>query len=122
MFELRKWVTNDPMLIGSYISSKEQDESNVKQQDDITYFESTATSIDTSCKTVLGLTWDTTADEIVFKFDNLMARSSNSPLTKRKILSLSASIFDPLGMLAPVTAKLKTLFQLLCKDKLVGMN
>jgi hypothetical protein len=39
-------------------------------------------------------------------------------LTKRNILSVSASIFDPLGMLAPVTAKLKSLFQLLCKDKL----
>ncbi len=39
-------------------------------------------------------------------------------LTKRNILSVSASIFDLLGMLAPITAKLKSLFQLLCLDKL----
>ncbi|CAB4013065.1 Hypothetical predicted protein [Paramuricea clavata] len=39
-------------------------------------------------------------------------------LTKRNILSVSASVFDPLGMLSRVTAKLKSLFQLLCKDKL----
>ena len=31
---------------------------------------------------------------------------------------MSASIFDPLGVLAPITAKLKSLFQLLCMDKL----
>jgi hypothetical protein len=34
------------------------------------------------------------------------------------MLSISASIFDPLGFIAPVTAKIKTIFQLLCKDKL----
>ena len=74
-FELRKWVTNHPEL-QSYISSKEVDDSDVKQQDDLTYPESTATSIDTSHKTVLGLTWDTTADEIVFSFDYLIERCS----------------------------------------------
>ena len=39
-------------------------------------------------------------------------------LTKINILSVSVSISDPLGMLAPITAKLKSLFQLLCMDKL----
>ena len=38
--------------------------------------------------------------------------------TKRNLLSVSASIFDPLGLIAPITARIKTIFQLLCKDKL----
>ena len=38
--------------------------------------------------------------------------------TKRNLLSVSASIFDPLGLIAPITARIKTIFQLLCRDKL----
>jgi hypothetical protein len=84
----------------------------------MTYFEVTSTNIDTDAKTVLGLSWDTTSDEFVFRFGNFLSKYCSMTLTKRNILSVSASIFDPLGMLAPVTAKLKSLFQLLCKDKL----
>ena len=39
-------------------------------------------------------------------------------LTKRNILSVSASFYDPLGFISPVTARVKVLFQLLCKKKL----
>lgn len=38
--------------------------------------------------------------------------------TKRNILSVSSSVFDSLGLILQITAKLKTIFQLLCKDKL----
>ena len=31
---------------------------------------------------------------------------------------MSASIYDPLGLVAPITARIKTIFQILCKDKL----
>ena len=38
-------------------------------------------------------------------------------LTKRNILSVSASFYDPVGFISPVTAHVKVLFQLLCKNK-----
>ena len=38
-------------------------------------------------------------------------------LTKRSILSLSASVYDPLGFVSPITARVKTVFQLICKEK-----
>ncbi len=38
--------------------------------------------------------------------------------SKRNLLSVSASIYDPLGFIAPITARIKTIFQMLCKDKL----
>ena len=39
-------------------------------------------------------------------------------LIKRNILSVSASFYDPLGFISPVTARVKVLFQMLCKNKL----
>ena len=37
--------------------------------------------------------------------------------TKRNILSLSASIYDPLGLITPITTRVKVMFQLLCRKK-----
>ena len=117
--DLRKWVTNDPEL-RNYISlAMEVSKGNMPVEvDDLTYFEAASTNIDSPAKTVLGLSWDTTSDDFVFRFDNLVNKCLNMTLTKRNILSVSASIFDSLDMLAPITAKLKSLFQLLCMDKL----
>ncbi|CAB4006307.1 PREDICTED: uncharacterized protein LOC100197852 [Paramuricea clavata] len=52
------------------------------------------------------------------EFDNFLSKCASLEQTKRNLLSASASIFDPLGVIAPVTARIKTIFQLLCKDKL----
>ena len=38
--------------------------------------------------------------------------------TKRNIFKISASIYDPLGIVSPITDKLKTIFQILCGDKI----
>jgi len=38
-------------------------------------------------------------------------------LTKPHVLSVAASLYDPLGFLAPITARIKTLFQMICKAK-----
>ena len=32
-------------------------------------------------------------------------------------MSLSASVYDPLGFVSPITARVKTVFQLICKEK-----
>ena len=67
---------------------------------------------------MLGLEWDTDTDELVFQFDDLVSKCEGLTQTKRNLLSVSASIFDPLGLIAPITARIKAIFQLLCKDKL----
>jgi hypothetical protein len=56
-------------------------------------------------------------DEFVFQFDNILSKCASLEQTKWNLLSASASIFDPLGVIAPITARIKTIFQLLCKDK-----
>ena len=69
-------------------------------------------------KVVLGVGWDTTLNEFLFRLDDLVSKCATIKQTKRNLLIIAASIFDPLGFIAPVTAKIKTIFQLLCKDKL----
>ena len=117
-FDLRKWVTNDRELAG-YIESRENGECNLLGKDnDMTYFEAASPNITAEHQVVLGVGWDTTSDEFLFRFDDLVSKCATIKHTKRNLLSISASIFDPLGFIAPVTAKIKTIFQLLCKDKL----
>ena len=79
-----------------------------------TYFEVMSLSINTHHKTVLGMEWDTEKDEFVFRFDDLLKKCDSITQTKRNLLSVSASIFDPLGFVSPITAKIKTIFQMLC--------
>ena len=38
--------------------------------------------------------------------------------TKRNIQKILASIYDPLGIVSPLTARLKTIFQSFCRDKI----
>ena len=116
-FDLRKWFTNDQKL-GKYIKAKEVEKiSPVSQRDEMTYFESVSPGVDTAYKSVLGVQWDTSTDEFVFCFGILLQKCAAMKRTKRNLLSVSVSIFDPLGIISPVTARITTIFQLLCKDK-----
>ena len=51
--------------------------------------------------------------------DTLQVKVSDreTPITKRGILSYSSSIFDPLGILSPVTLESKLIIQSLLKEK-----
>ena len=58
---------------------------------------------------VLGISWN--SDKDTFVFDNVLSCIDSVTCTKRSILSIIASIFDPLGFLAPLTMSVKILFQ-----------
>ena len=57
-------------------------------------------------------------DTISFTPRNFLSRTSTSLVTKREILRDSAQIYDPLGLLAPVTVKAKILVQTMWKQKI----
>ena len=119
-FDLRKWETNHKEL-RAYITFQESCQLDTSPRaDDTTYSKTTCNSSveETKHSMVLGLEWDTIADEFVFRFDNLLSRCSAVEQTKRNLLRVSASIYDPLGLIAPITARIKTIFQILWKDKL----
>ena len=60
---------------------------------------------------VLGLNWDPDSDEIVFNFVKIIHTMHLKEPTKRIVLSVVASFFDPLGYLTPITSQGKVIFQ-----------
>eukprot|EP00079_Xenopus_tropicalis_P036905 XP_017950676.1 PREDICTED: uncharacterized protein LOC101733728 [Xenopus tropicalis] len=68
---------------------------------------------DLPVQNALGLRWDVENDEFFFKVS-----IEEKPATRRNILSTVASVYDPLGFLAPVILRGKGILQELCRQKL----
>jgi len=68
------------------------------------------------CK-LLGIDWDNLRDEFAFDFSELLHLVSKLPKTKMLLLKLTASLFDPLGLLSPLVITLKLMFQDLCTSR-----
>ncbi|XP_062582984.1 uncharacterized protein LOC134244753 [Saccostrea cucullata] len=62
---------------------------------------------------ILGLTWNLMEDVLSVPCGNCMSKTE--PVTKREVLQVVASIFDPLGFFTPVTLKAKLFLQTLWK-------
>lgn len=93
-FELRKWRSNDTSVIQSVCK-------------DETYSSLMDFGSNIAVKT-LGLVWSSESD--VLKF-NIKPNLENSKITKRIILSETAQIFDPLGLLSICTVSAKIIIQ-----------
>ncbi|KRZ02789.1 hypothetical protein T11_10900 [Trichinella zimbabwensis] len=61
----------------------------------------------------LGVLWDPKSDRLSFRQPEVDAEAQD---TKRTLLSLAATIFDPLGYLTPFTVRAKMLLQLLWQE------
>ena len=59
---------------------------------------------------VLGLWWNTETDSFLFDLSNLVENAKKCKPTKRNIVSMVSSIYDPIGFLS-VTIQLKILLQ-----------
>ena len=118
-FDLRKWTTNNVKL-QNYFDAQEniKVESKFQKIDDTTYLESQLPFSKNKFKRVLGVSWDQERDEFVFQFKDPVSLARSLEPTKRNILKISASFYDPLGFISPVTAMVKQIFQILCKDKI----
>lgn len=91
-FELSKWKTNEPSILNS----------NSNADNKLTFCDQNQQT-----KT-LGLIWDPATD--VFQFENKYDTHTENA-TKRSILSTISQIFDPLGLIGPVTVKAKIMLQ-----------
>ena len=67
---------------------------------------------------VLGLNWDTRADDFIFDFENICCTAEKLNVTKRNILRITAMFFDILGLISPFTLQPKLIFQELRRNKL----
>ncbi|XP_015119447.1 uncharacterized protein LOC107042777 [Diachasma alloeum] len=99
-FNLRQWASNDPTLLQDLAP------------DDINRH---LLITDSPALKTLGLSWNSSNDHIEYKVKSVEA---NAPLTKRIVMSETAKIFDPLGLLAPVIIIAKTFIQRLWKLQL----
>ena len=110
-FNLRKWNSSSPQLMEK-ISQLEQ-----AGKGDHTMPQTYSETQSKEAK-ILGVSWNTQSDELSFCLSDLVQYAANLPMTKRSVLRVTASIFDPLGLLAPFVIKLKILFQQLCNNQL----
>ena len=109
--KMRKWVTNDADL------------QQLLEADGLANpVDGTLSKLLTEqeCHKVLGVRWDTKTDTFSFDPTAILeaVRSCTSGATKRKILQISARIFDPLGFLSPVVLIIKILFQRLWQENI----
>ena len=118
-FDLRKWVTNNAELQSFFDTKENANQCEEQTNNYLKFIEAELNyKLDDSKKKVLGVEWDTTADEFVFEFNDFVIKARELKPTKRNILRVAASFYDPIGLISPVTAKVKILFQILCKDRL----
>lgn len=97
-FKLVKWASNHEKVMET-ISVNEQSKNLCLSSDKICQVEH-----------VLGLQWDVKRD--IFSIRTV---EKQSPPTKRGLLSMLASVYDPLGMVSPVVVVAKIIFQSECR-------
>jgi len=89
-FNLRSWASNSPEFQTVVQEEKIADSNNMVN--------------------ILGLYWDVSTDRIHFSPRSIDS-TSDSDVSKRKVLLQSSRIFDPLCFLSPVTIRAKLLMQ-----------
>ena len=67
---------------------------------------------------ILGVTWNFVNDELIFNLNELAIQIKGTEPTKRKIVAIATKFYDPIGFVAPVIIRFKTLFQELCTSKI----
>ena len=95
-FNLRSWASNSPKL--QTIVQKE----NIADASQVV--------------NLLGLHWNISSDKVSF-IPKQIDSTADSAITKRKVLQCSSIIFDPLGVLSPVTIRAKLFMQQLWQKK-----
>ena len=105
-FELHKWSSNVPQLEAD--NGQQGNELSVEQS----YAKSQLMVKPREMK-VLGLKWNKQCDTLKISFP-----SENVPATKRGILRKLARIYDPLGLVSPLTLEGKLVYRDVCDAKL----
>lgn len=100
-FRLQKWISNHPAILRD-LQAEHQTNTTLLQFKENTVFHA------------LGLGWQPSTDTFEFTLKLPAAKT----VTKRTILSTIATLFDPLGLLSPITIKAKIFIQELWAVKL----
>ncbi|GFX55691.1 DUF1758 domain-containing protein [Trichonephila clavipes] len=99
--ELHKWSASNSLLLPDSMG----------QVKDLSYSSSTETK-------TLGFLWKPHPDSFAFKISPMTSNCDNLIVTKKSVISTTARIFDPLGLIGPVITRAKILLQSLWQLKL----
>ena len=121
-FNLRKWISNSPKLLELICEDQVGTVGTCAVVEDTESYAKTTVNhlekLDMKDEhKVLGLNWNCVTDEFIFKFEALLRLSEDLEPTRRNLLKVTSSFFDPLGVLSPILVEMKILFQSLCQDK-----
>ncbi|XP_068686960.1 uncharacterized protein [Montipora foliosa] len=126
-FNLRKWSPNSPQLLELIREDRTRTKENCPEtqsvvEDTETYARVAVGHLEEldmkNEHKVLGLNWNCVSDEFIFKFEALRRLAESLEPTRRSLLKITSSFFDPLGILSPVLVQMKLLFQLLCQGNI----
>ncbi|XP_071094883.1 uncharacterized protein [Haliotis cracherodii] len=99
-FRLTKWTSNSRTVLQSIpVEERAKELKDINLCDD-----------ELPQEKALGVKWDTETDQLGFKF-----QPKNRPATKRGLLSILTSVYDPIGFLSPLILKAKMIFQDECR-------
>ena len=106
-FHLTKWCSNDRRVLAA-IPEAERAKTVVNLE-----LEQLPT------QSALGMKWNIEDDKFVWEIsDKLMSATTKKPVTRRSIVSVVYSLFDPLGFIAPFIMKAKLILQMLSRKKI----
>ena len=67
----------------------------------------------------MGVGYDKDTDRLYINVRDIAKNGLTLKKTKRNLLSMSASIYDPFGIISPVVLPLKLLFQKICTPSII---
>ena len=119
-FKLRKWLTNDAQVGDEIETDTPQENKQVSVSEEDTTYAKSSVGMKLGCKDqkVLGCEWDYEADVITLELTVIAERAKGLPITKRNTLKVLAGVFDPLGLISPITLSAKVMFQESCRLKI----
>ena len=107
-FDLRKWCSNDSKLV-QQIKEAEA----ARNQDD-----GTTDVVTKLVMKTLGVTWNVKDDNYEISTKHIFNEGRDIEITKRNVLKIIASVYDPVGIIALVTITFKIFFQQLTQMKI----
>ena len=114
-------LPQENIIESSHGHIKAENPENTMTEEDMSYAKAAiAEGVDSKMNgiKVLGINWDSSKDMFVFDLAKLAEIANELTPTKRNVLSIVAKLYDPLGLITPVTTPLKVFLQELFKRKL----
>ena len=110
-FELHKWHSNIPEAEAPI------PDASVSKEEDATTYAKTALGTKLCETKILGIPWNK-KNEFSISLSKCADTGNEGVLTKRKMLSVINSVFDPLGLASPIIIIAKILYSRVCREKL----